>query len=680
MHGQPRNKKSDESASKSKSIELQSLQSQFLHNHRNKIYTEEALEISSKLLQMNPEVYTGWNYRKLAVQHNIKPDKESINSILDQELKLVEMALRTNYKSYGAWHHRKWILSKGLSSYDHEFRLLYKFQKADERNFHAWNYRRFLAEMKNVPDEEELQYTMDMLESNFSNYSAWHNRSVLLSRLLKQKATGFISKEDVLSEEYDLVHNALFVDSHDQSGWFYHHWLLQQTVAPESPILVSTWPIRGSDLIVSSERNLDAFTAYHSPSGTFPLILYFNQCVECVNSSTVSVNYLFCKEDLIWRPLSSNNSKKALAWITYLKFPEREDTSSKAYSVEVTLGHSQGIISSSGSNYDFPSRIAFTVSLHSSEPESTEVGVGTNVFGWGDDNFHACKTLSLDLSTILSLDQLRIHKDHTPATSKWVIETVTKEIAIFRELLLIENCKIGKLTLARLLIAHDSIMGYNTPFEYEKVNSEEVLELFSALMIMDPTHSRYYKDQHSLVLMEKEISKRKSLEKHCFYHGESICLRLNNMSLSKIGSFEHILWIKMLDLSHNEIQSIEGLEAMQLLSCLNLSYNKLKSLTALEPLRLLPSLEVLNVSYNEIGGHTIDTTRYLCSSPLSNSIEDDCGSSFDEYGNEGDVFTLRGLQLRQLDIAGNAVCNDNFRLVLVKVLPKLKWLDGSVVF
>lgn len=59
-----------------------------------------------------------------------------------------------------------------------------------------------------------------------------------------------------------------------------------------------------------------------------------------------------------------------------------------------------------------------------------------------------------------------------------------------------------------------------------------------------------------------------------------------------------------------------GLETMQLLSCLNLSSNKLGSFTALEPLRLLKSLKVLNILYNEIGAQSIDTTRYLCSSPL----------------------------------------------------------------
>lgn len=57
-------------------------------------YTTEAVEVSAKLLEANPEFYTAWNYRKLAVQHNLaavqsSDEDSSINSILDEELKVV---------------------------------------------------------------------------------------------------------------------------------------------------------------------------------------------------------------------------------------------------------------------------------------------------------------------------------------------------------------------------------------------------------------------------------------------------------------------------------------------------------------------------------------------------------------------------------------------------------------
>lgn len=54
-------------------------------------YTKEAIGLSFKLLEINPEAYTAWNYRKLAFQHNVKElsDLEAIKSAVDDELRVV---------------------------------------------------------------------------------------------------------------------------------------------------------------------------------------------------------------------------------------------------------------------------------------------------------------------------------------------------------------------------------------------------------------------------------------------------------------------------------------------------------------------------------------------------------------------------------------------------------------
>ncbi|KAI3981049.1 hypothetical protein MKX01_036595 [Papaver californicum] len=573
MHGRPRKPlEPEDAATIQKAANLRTLQSQLLHNHHNKN---------------------------------------------------VESALRRNVKSYGAWHHRKWVLSKGLLPLYNEF-------------------------------------------------------SAILSHLLKQKTHGFESKEKVLSEEYELVHQATFTDPDDQSGWFYHYWLLHQTITPEAPLLLSSWPSHGSDLILSTDRNFEGcmsspHTSFCLDKEAFPLILYFNQSVKGVNSSTVDIKFTFVKnEDVSWKPLSTKNSGYADAWI---------------YQVEVSVGHSQGIISSSGSNYSFPSRFAFTTRLGVGKRDG-EGGVGIEKVVWTDSSFHTDLALLEELSHMLSSDRIRIIKDQDPTPSTWQIESIITEIALLRELLLEVNCKIGKLTLVRLLVAHDAMMSYHASFAYKKVNTEEILELLSDLMKLDPSHSRYYKDEHSLALLEKVFLSRKSLMKHCLYYGEStssyshdyVCLRLNNLSLSRFGSFENLLWVRMLDLSHSELQTTEGLEALQLLRCLNLSYNKFRSFTALEPLRLLQSLSVLDISYNEIGLHSVDTTRYLCASPLSHKAGTDCNIDGIEVSDCWEaVVVFKGLQLKQLDVAGNTVNGDKFRSLLVKVLPNLKWLDAEAV-
>ncbi|KAF9607573.1 hypothetical protein IFM89_036935, partial [Coptis chinensis] len=268
----------------------------------------------------------------------------------------------------------------------------------------------FVAALKNVPNEEELKFTTEMIYHGF------------------------------------------------------------KTVTPYAPVLVSSWPINGSDLIVSFDGCLLPM---------FPLVLYFNQSVEGVSTSSVAVDVLFPMDDLIWRPLSANNSKKAQTWVTFLKFPHTEDNSSQAYPVEVRIGHFQGIVSSSGSNYSFPSQFTFIVSLQHTKSKNAEGVVGSKMLDWSDDSLHTHHAVYSNLSLTLSLDQPRMGKDHERIATTWLIETINSEIAVFRDFFF---CKIGKLAVARLLMAHDSIMTHSNPFEYRKVNSEEVLHLFSDLM------------------------------------------------------------------------------------------------------------------------------------------------------------------------------------------------------
>lgn len=62
------------------------------------------MDLSAKLLEINPELYTAWNYRKLAVEHNLsqcETDPDSFKSLLDEELGVVRF-----YTSNYIWHLR----------------------------------------------------------------------------------------------------------------------------------------------------------------------------------------------------------------------------------------------------------------------------------------------------------------------------------------------------------------------------------------------------------------------------------------------------------------------------------------------------------------------------------------------------------------------------------------------
>lgn len=122
---------------------------------------------------------------------------------------------------------------------------------------------------------------------------------------------------------------------------------------------------------------------------------------------------------------------------------------------------------------------------------------------------------------------------------------------------------------------------------------------------------------------------------------------------------------------------------MQLLSHLNLSNNRLSSFTALDPLRFLKFLDVLDISFNEIGSHTVDTRRYLCSSPLSHTTGSDfniqdLSTNYLKDGNYWEAYlTFKCLNLIELDLRGNAIVNENFRSYMSNLMPNLKWLDGE---
>lgn len=123
-------------------------------------------------------------------------------------------------------------------------------------------------------------------------------------------------------------------------------------------------------------------------SGSFPLIIYFNQAVEGITSSTVTVESIFAKnEDIVWRPLSSNNSGKSRAWVTYLKIPDLKFDAPKAYPVEVSLGYNQGIISLNESHYCHPFRFGFTLNFQNNDTQYEERESITEMFVWKDDVF-----------------------------------------------------------------------------------------------------------------------------------------------------------------------------------------------------------------------------------------------------------------------------------------------------
>lgn len=261
---------------------------------------------------------------------------------------------------------------------------------------------------------------------------------MLLSDLLERKAEGFFPKEEVLEKEYQLVHNAIFTDPDDQSGWFYHLWLIDQTVKNDTPLLVSSWPSHGSNITLNGNNclhgcSLSLLNSTLSDTKTLPVILYFNQDVEGINSSTVTVKSEVLKEDLVWKPLSRNSSNTARVWVVYLNLGNMELYLSNTYSIEISIGHSMGIVSSTGFHYGDPSQIAFKVSVQTASTEPVEGQCG-KMISWKDNDFQKIDHFE-ESDSIISTDQLTTETHHIPTTSTRCMEEIDKEITNFRDLL-----------------------------------------------------------------------------------------------------------------------------------------------------------------------------------------------------------------------------------------------------
>ncbi|MCO5602557.1 hypothetical protein L7F22_056691 [Adiantum nelumboides] len=581
-----------------------------------------------------------------------------------------------NFKSYGAWHHRKWVLQFELCSLDHEYRLLDKLLTSDERNFHGWAYRRFLAKMKKTTEEHELQYTIKKINENFSNYSAWHSRSVLLSKQFLNNAIEGDIWLEVLTEEYDLVKQAFFTEPEDQSGWFYLTWLVSQTVIPSRPLLAGFWPFDGSSIVLN--RDATSRTSYS-------IILCFTVPVSGVNTETVPVRFSpeahFPEIGLSWSSVP-DNSHSSKVWIADV------DESCKCFDVgtsvtlDIGIGARPGIISKDGPLVGVQ-QFSFSLEVRSSSvPAWRGHDVLDACVAWPEERKQSISCCEQSVENVFNGPVSQCER-HLEPLSDWQAKTLKAQIDTCRELLdLEEDSKWGMLMLAQLLVAHDQLANSDSCLV------DEAQRLYKVLMKFDPTHERFYDEQSCLLLFSQITSSLRNLSVYCWKFQQSsgdeeLWLRLNNLSLSKLGCFENYIWVQNLDLSNNKLNSLEGIEALQLLINLDVSHNLLSSITALRPISFLLKLQALNIKWNEIGSHSVDPHRYRYSTALNNSSKSISSDrvKYDKgplYWEVLEVFSH--MKLRQLDMHGNPVSTTEFfRRQLIQALPSLVWLDGVQV-
>eukprot|EP00606_Chrysophyceae_sp_TOSAG23-5_P000847 GSChrysophyteH2.ASY1.ANO1.519.1 assembled CDS len=186
--------------------------------------SEKSLGLTSKLLRINPDYYSQWNYRR-EILIGLHGDSLGLGAAAtpDDELQLSKEAIMKNPKAYGAWWHRCWIMQRFDVDYNSELKLCGEFLNQDQRNFHCWNYRRYVVQTGCIPATDEFQYSTEKIEQNFSNYSAFHHRSVFITQLEHKSIENMKAAMQV---EFAIIENATFTDPYDQSAWWYHRFIL----------------------------------------------------------------------------------------------------------------------------------------------------------------------------------------------------------------------------------------------------------------------------------------------------------------------------------------------------------------------------------------------------------------------------------------------------------------------
>jgi len=250
MHGRKRAaraavSKEDLDIQREKFGKLRKLSEIALQCYKAKDYSEKSFNLTTKLLSINPDFHTLWNYRRIilkktfseALQHSEVDNQEAqIKNLIEAELKLTaDCIANRNPKSYSSWYHRRWIVEhfgrNSDSKNNHqradlksELALCTKFLSLDERNFHCWNYRSFILKEKGFEPSDEIDFTNSLIERNFSNYSAWHRRTLFLDT----------NNIETLKGELEFVSNAIFTEPADQSCWIYHRWLISRVVSVDA--------------------------------------------------------------------------------------------------------------------------------------------------------------------------------------------------------------------------------------------------------------------------------------------------------------------------------------------------------------------------------------------------------------------------------------------------------------
>ncbi|TFK73527.1 protein prenylyltransferase [Pluteus cervinus] len=194
------------------------------------------LELTEKIIRLNPAHYSAWQYRFETLK--------AVKVPLEDELKLMDELAVKYLKTYQVWHHRRLLLTESYNlEPKRELEFIAKSLKADTKNYHTWSYRQWLLAFVN--DGElwvgELDFVEEMLNEDLRNNSAWHHRFFVVWLGGGGGGMGVggtrEEKERVLRRELTFTKQLISLAPNNPSAWNYLRGVLDRTETPYGLIL-----------------------------------------------------------------------------------------------------------------------------------------------------------------------------------------------------------------------------------------------------------------------------------------------------------------------------------------------------------------------------------------------------------------------------------------------------------
>ncbi|KAH7928588.1 protein prenylyltransferase [Leucogyrophana mollusca] len=185
------------------------------------------LELTEKIIRMNPAHYSAWQYRYKTLM--------ALKSPLDVELHLMDEIAVKYLKTYQVWHHRRLIVTQTRNP-GPELAFIAKSLQADTKNYHTWSYRQWILAYFNDDElwDAELPFVEEMLENDLRNNSAWHHRFFVVFQAGVRK--GDEDRDEVIRRELGFVKQSISVAPNNASAWNYLRGILDHNGTPYSDL------------------------------------------------------------------------------------------------------------------------------------------------------------------------------------------------------------------------------------------------------------------------------------------------------------------------------------------------------------------------------------------------------------------------------------------------------------